>query len=181
MVEAGKSDTDLDSEDKRAGFLERGESTLSVNSKPDRTRAMFTSLILTVVLNSAAGVLTLLFANGTTIVETNPYSSALLQELGPATLIVHALEIAIVYPLAEAVSRIISSKRPIFRVKRMYLFTFSLAISVLPAGAAIDLLSDVLVVTFTYDGLVGSLKIVVLSLIIAVTFAARQVNRKWTL
>jgi fucose 4-O-acetylase-like acetyltransferase len=142
---------------------------------------MFISLIFTVVLNSVAGVLTLLFANGTTIVETNPYSGVLLQELGPATLIVHALEILVVYSLAEAVSRILSSKRPIFRVKRIYLFTFSLAISVLLTGAAIDLLSDVLVVTFTYDGLVGSLKMVVLSLIIAVIFAARQVNRRWTL
>jgi uncharacterized membrane protein len=170
-----------DSEDKHAVLVERGKSTLSVNRKPDRTRAMFTSLTLTVVLNSAAGVLTILFANGTTIMETNPYSNALLQKFGPATLIVHALEVAIVYPLAEAVSRIIASKRPIFRVKRIYLFTFSLAISVLPAGAAIDLLSDFLVVAFTNDALVGSLKIVVLSLIIAVTFAARQVNRKWTL
>jgi len=154
---------------------------LSGNHGWSRTRALVLSLIVTIILNSAAGVLTILFVNGTTVVETNPFSSILLQEVGAAAIGVHAVEIALVYPLAVAVSKIISSERRIFWPKRIYLFTFSLLIGVLPAGAAVDLLSDGLVLAFTYDGLVGPLKIVGLSLVFAVPFAALQVSRRWTL
>jgi hypothetical protein len=147
----------------------------------NRRRAVVASIVLTIILNSAAGVLTILFANGTTIVETNPYSSVLLQEIGPATIAVHAIEIALVYPLALGVSRIISSERPVFRPKRAYLFTFSLLVGVLPAGAAVDLLSDVLVLGFAYNGLVGPRTIVGVSLLCAFPFAALMVKRRWTL
>lgn len=139
------------------------------------------SLIATAAANVLAGVLTLAFVNGTTIVETNPYSSVLLHEIGAATLLVHIVEIAVLYPLALLVSRAIASTNPLLKSKRIYLFTFSLLVSVLPAGASIDLLSDVLVVTSGTDALAGPRRIVLLALLFASAFATIQVERKWTL
>jgi len=147
----------------------------------NRAQALLVSLVLAVVFNMMAGILTLAFVNGTTIVETNPYSSVLLQEIGSAALLVHALEIATIYPLAFLLSRAVSSDRPLFRVKRIYLFTFSLLIGVLPAGAFVDFLSDVLVLVSKTDALVGPEKIVAVALAIAVPFASIQVQRRWTL
>lgn len=139
------------------------------------------SLVVTVAANLAAGVLTLAYVNGTTIVETNPYSSVLLQDIGPATLLVHVFEIIILYPLAASVSMAISSPKPILRSKRIYLFTFSLLVSVLPAGASVDLLSDILVIALKTDALAGPQRIITLAFTFAVVFALVQARRRWTL
>ncbi len=132
-------------------------------------------------MNLLAGVLTLAFVNGTTIVETNPYSRLLLQDIGAATLLVHVVEIAVLYPLALLVSRAIDSTNPLLKSKRIYLLTFSLLVSILPAGASIDLLSDILVVTLGTDVLAGPQRIVLLAFLFASGFASVQVARKWTL
>jgi hypothetical protein len=57
----------------------------------DRRKALLLSLAVTVILNMLAGVLTIIYASGTTIVETNPLSSALLGEFGPGALLLHAI------------------------------------------------------------------------------------------
>lgn len=147
----------------------------------DRTRALLFSLALAVVLNMMAGVVTLLYANGSTITESNPSSAALLQELGAVSLLVRALEIATLYSLAYLLSRAISSGRRIFRVKRIYLFTFSLLIAILPAGAFADFLNDVLVVFIASNALAGSDRMVLFALACAIPFAVLQVKRRWTL
>lgn len=148
----------------------------------DRKRAVLYSLALTIAANVAAGVLTLAFVNGTTIVETNPYSAVLLQDIGPATLLVHVLEIAILYPLAVSISMAISSPMPILRrSKRIYLFTFSLLVSALPVGASVDLLSDILVISLKTDILAGPQKIITVAFLLAAVFAIAQVKRGWTL
>ena len=150
----------------------------------NRTRAALASLILTVVLNMMAGILTLAYVNGTTIVETNRYTVILLQEIGAGTLLVHIAEIAVIYPLAYLVSRAITSERRLFsafHARPIYLFTFCLLIAILPAGAFVDLLSDVLVILWTLDILVGPARIVVFSLACAIPFAFFQTKRKWSL
>jgi len=139
------------------------------------------SLIATVILNLLAGVLTIIYANGTTIVESNPLSSALLEELGPGALLLHVILIALIYPLAYLVSRIISSTHWLFKSKRILLFAFSLMLAVLPIGACVDLMSDVLVVSLASNALVGSQKIVGVALVCAIPFALINVKRRWTL
>jgi hypothetical protein len=147
-----------------------------------RPVALALSLTLTIVLNMLAGILTILAVNGSTIVETNPLSSALLQQLGSGTLLVHAVEIAGLYPTAYLLSRAISSGRSLFKdAKRIYLFTFALLIAVLPAGAFVDLLSDVLVVFWGFNVLVGPGRIVLVALVVATSFAAVQVSHGWPL
>ena len=133
------------------------------------------------ILNTLAGVLTIMYVNGTTIVETNPLSGTLLEEFGPSTLLLHANLIALVYPLAYLVSRTVSSTHWLFRSKRILLFAFSLMVAVLPVGALVDLTSDVLVVSLASDTLAGPQKTVAVALICAVPFALLQVKRRWTL
>jgi hypothetical protein len=147
----------------------------------DRRKALLLSLAVTVILNMLAGALTIAYANGTTIVETNPLSSALLAEFGLGALLLHAILIALVYPLAYLISRIISSTHWLFRSKRILLFTFSLMIAVLPTGAFVDLMSDLLVVSLASNILVGPQKIVGVALVCSVPFALIQVKRRWTL
>ena len=147
----------------------------------ERRDAILLSLGVTVILNTVAGVLTIAYVNGTTIVETNPLSGALLETFGPSTLILHAIPIVLVYPLAYLVSRAISSANPLFRSKRILLFAFALVVAFLPMGALVDLFSDVLVILFGSDTLVGPQKIVTVALVCAVPFAMTQVRRGWTL
>ena len=128
-----------------------------------------------------AGVLTLAYANGSTIIETNPSNSHLLMELGAGALIVRAVEISALYFLAYLVSLAISSGSRILGAKRIYLFTFSLLIALLPAAAFADLLGDVIVVSFASDLLAGTTKILIFGLGCAVPFAAVKVIRRWTL
>jgi hypothetical protein len=149
--------------------------------KLDRKKALLLSLAVTIVLNMLAGVLTIIYANGTTIVETNPLSSALLAEFGPSALLLHAILIALIYPFAYLISRIISSTYWLFRSKRILLFAFSLMIAFLPTGAFVDFMSDVLVVSAASNILVGSQKIVGVALVCSVPFALVQVKRRWTL
>jgi hypothetical protein len=132
----------------------------------------------------AAGILTLAYANGTTIIETNGYNAVLLQSIGAGTLLVHAAGIAILYPLAYLVSRAISSGRRLFsafHARPIYLFTFCLLIVILPVGALVDLFSDLIVVGWASDILVGPLKTVILSLALAIPFALFQTKRGWSL
>ncbi|MGP8124942.1 MAG: hypothetical protein ACLQEQ_03620 [Nitrososphaerales archaeon] len=147
----------------------------------DRRDAILLSLSATVILNALAGILTMIYANGTTIVETNPLSGVLLETFGPGTLLVHAILIALVYPLIYMVSRTISSTHRLFRSKRILLFAFALMVAVLPMGALVDLSSDLLVVSLGSDILVGSQKIVLVALVCAIPFALLQVRRGWTL
>lgn len=147
----------------------------------DRSKVILLSLSATVILNMLAGILTIAYANGTTIVETNPLSGALLEEFGPGTLLLHVILIALVYPLAYLVSRTISSTHRLFRSKRILLFAFSLMVAVLPMGALADFSSDVLVVSLASDILVGPQRMVAVALICAIPFALLQVRRRWTL
>ncbi len=153
----------------------------SLRLRLDRRDAILLSLSATVILNTLAGILTMAYANGTTIVETNPLSGALLETFGPGTLLVHAILIALVYPLIYMVSRTISSTHRLFRSKRILLFAFALMVAVLPMGALVDLSSDLLVVSLGSDILVGSQKIVLVALVCAIPFALLQVRRGWTL
>lgn len=175
-----------------SGSSAPGYDLASLNNNPtwlslqalNRTRASLASLTLTIALNMTAGILTLAYVNGTTIVETNRYSAILLQEIGAGTLVVHAAEIAVLYLLAYLMSRAISSKRRLFsafHARPIYLFAFCLLIAVLPAGAFFDLLSDVLVVLWTLNILVGPTRVVTLSLACAIPFALVQTKRKWSL
>jgi len=147
----------------------------------NRFRALLCSLVLTVVLNLLAGLVTLAYANGSTIVETNPSNGYLLGELGAAALLVRAVEISALYVLAYFLSLIISSGYRILSAKRIYLFAFTLLIVLLPAAALADFLGDVLVVAFASDLLSGASKILVFGLAAAVPIAALQAARGWSL
>jgi len=147
----------------------------------NRSRALLYSLVLTVVLDVFAGLVTLAYANGSTIVETNPSNGYLLGELGAAALLVRAVEICALYILAYFLSLIISSGYRILSAKRIYLFAFTLLIVLLPAAALADFLGDVLVVAFASDLLSGASKILAVGLAAAVPIAALQVARAWSL
>jgi len=147
----------------------------------NRLRALLCSLVLTVLLNVLAGLVTLAYANGSTIVETNPSNGLLLSELGAAALLVRAFEIAALYVLAYLLSRIISSGYRILSAKRIYLFAFTLLIVLLPVAALADFLGDVLVVAFASDLLSGTPRILAIGLAAAVPVAAVQVARGWSL
>jgi len=147
----------------------------------NRTRAIIYSLILAVVLNMLAGVITIVYANGSTIVETNPSSDYLLGLLGAAGVLVRGIEIASLYSLAYLLSLAIESKRPILSSKRIYLFSFSFLVSILPAASFADFLNDVLVVSVSSDLLAGIVKIFGFGLVVSLVFAGIQTARGWTL
>jgi hypothetical protein len=146
-----------------------------------RNAALLLSLWLTVTLNAAAGISTLGYANGSTIIETSSTSAALLAEFGPGAIFIRALEIATLYSLAYLPSAGISSKVPIFNAKRIYLAAFSLLIAVLPAASFFDMLNDALVVYLANDALSGTGRITALGLVVAFVVAAANVMRGWTL
>ena len=147
----------------------------------NRTRATIYSLILAVVLNMLAGIITVVYSNGSTIVETNPSSDYLLGILGVAGVLVRGVEIASLYSLAYLLSLAISSKRRILSSKRIYLFSFSFLISILPAASFADFLNDVLVVSVGSDWLAGIVRIFTFGLVVSLTFAGIQTVRGWTL
>jgi hypothetical protein len=147
----------------------------------DRRKALLLSLAMTVTLNMLAGALTITYANGTTVVETNPLSSALIGEFGPGALLLHAILIAFTYSFAYLLSRVISSAHWLFRSKRILLFAFSLMIAVIPAGAFVDFMSDTLVVSLASNVLAGAQRTVGVALLCSVPFALIQVKRRWTL
>ena len=147
----------------------------------NRTRAMVYSLVLAVALNMVAGLITVAYANGSTIVETNPSSDYLLGLLGVAGVLVRGVEIASLYSLAYLLSLAIASKRPILSSKRIYLFSFSFLISILPAASFADFLNDVMVVSFDSDLLAGIVRIFAFGLIASLVFAGVQTARGWTL
>ena len=147
----------------------------------NRTRAMVYSLVLAVALNMVAGLITVAYANGSTIVETNPSSDYLLGLLGVAGVLVRGVEIASLYSLAYLLSLAIASKRPILSSKRIYLFSFSFLISILPAASFADFLNDVIVVSFDSDLLAGIVRIFAFGLIASLAFAGVQTARGWTL
>ena len=147
----------------------------------NRTRAMIYSLVLAVSLNTMAGLITLVYANGTTIVEMNPSSDYLLGLLGVAGILVRGIEIASLYSLAYLLSLAIASKRRILSSKRIYLFSFSFLISVLPAASFADSLNDILVVTLGSDLLAGIVRIFSFGLAVSLVFAGAQTARGWTL
>jgi hypothetical protein len=158
-----------------AGQAGRAQITLN------RTKAILCSLVIAVVLNMLAGLVTVVYVNGTTIVETNPSSDYLLGLLGVAGILVRAVEVASLYSLAYLLSLAISSGRGILSSKRIYLFSFAFLISILPAASFADLLNDVLVVSFTSDVLAGIIKIFVFGLAVSLVFAGVQTARGWTL
>ena len=147
----------------------------------NRTRAIVYSLILAVVLNMLAGIITVVYANGSTIVETNPASDYLLGILGAAGVLVRGIEVASLYSLAYLLSLAIASKRPILSSKRIYLFSFSFLISILPAASFADFLNDVLVVSLSSDLLAGIVQIFGFGLVVSLVFAGIQTSRGWTL
>lgn len=147
----------------------------------NRSRAIIYSLILSVVLNMLAGVITIIYANGNTIVETNPSSTHLLGIYGAAGILVRGIEIASLYSLAYLLSLAISSKRRVLSSKRIYLFSFSFLISILPAASFTDFLNDSLVVFASSDFLAGVIRIFAFSLVVSLVFAGVQTARGWTL
>ena len=147
----------------------------------NRTRAMICSLVLAVALNTLAGVITLVYANGTTIVEMNPSSDYLLGLLGVAGILVRGVEIASLYSLAYLLSLAIGSAAPILSSKRIYLFSFSFLISILPAASFADFLNDVLVVSVGSNLLAGIVRIFSLGLVVSLVFSGIQTARGWTL
>ncbi|HUK79992.1 MAG TPA: hypothetical protein VLU91_04955 [Nitrososphaerales archaeon] len=147
----------------------------------NRTRAMAYSLLLSVSLNTLAGIITLEYANGTTIVETNPSSDYLLGLLGVAGILVRGGEISSLYSLAYLLSVAIASKRRILSSKRIYLFSFSFLISILPAASFADLLNDLLVVSVGSDLLAGIVRIFAFGLVVSIVYAGIQTSRGWTL
>ena len=147
----------------------------------NRMRAIIYSLTIAVALNMLAGIITVVYANGSTIVETNPSSDYLLGILGPAGVLVRGIEIASLYSLAYLLSVLIASKRPILSSKRIYLFSFSFLISVLPAASFADFLNDVLVVSQSSDLLSGIARIFGFGLVVSLVFAGIQTSRGWTL
>ena len=146
-----------------------------------RNWAMVYSLILAVALNTLAGAITIAYANGSTIVEMNSSSDYLLGLLGPAGILVRGIEIASLYSLAYLLSRAIASERPILSSKRIYLFSFSFLISVLPAASFADFLNDVLVVSAGSDLLAGIPRIFTFAFVVSLVFAGIQTVRGWTL
>ena len=147
----------------------------------NRTQAVAYSLVLAVALNTMAGVITLSYANGTTIVEMNPSSDSLLGLLGVGGILIRGVEIASLYSLAYLLSLAIASKRPILSSKRIYLFSFSFLISILPAASFADFLNDLLVVSAGSDILAGILPIFAFGLVVSLVFAGTQTARGWTL
>ena len=96
---------------------------------------------------------------------------------------VHAAGIALTYPLAYLVSRAISSERRLFsafHARPIYLLTFCLLIAILPAGAFVDFVSDILVVSLASDILAGATKTVALSLACSVPFAIILTIERWS-
>lgn len=146
-----------------------------------RQRAIVYSLVLAVGLNVVAGLVTLAYANGNTIMEMNPASDYLLGVFGATGILVREIEIASLYSIAYLLSLAVSSSRRILSSKRIYLFTFAFWISIVPAAAFADLLSDVLVVSFASDLLAGVIKIFAFGLAASLTFAGIQTARGWTL
>jgi hypothetical protein len=142
---------------------------------------MVYSLFTAVSLNTAAGVLTLTYANGNTIVEMNPSSDYLLGLLGVAGILVSGVEIASLYSLAYLLSLAIGSSAPILSSKRIYLFSFCFLISILPAASFADFLNDVLVVSVGSDLLAGIARIFSFGLIVSLIFCGIQTARGWTL
>jgi hypothetical protein len=138
-------------------------------------------LVLAVVLNMLAGLITVLYANGSTIVETNPSSDYLLGVLGVAGILVRGVEVASLYSLAYLLSLAIASKRPILSSKRIYLFSFSFLISILPAASFADFLNDILVVSAGSNLLAGVARIFSFGLAVSLVFAGAQTARGWTL
>jgi hypothetical protein len=147
----------------------------------DRQRALLYSLAATVLFNVMAGVVTIAYANGSTIVETNPSSTRLLDEFGAFGILVRAVQVASVYSLAYLLSRAISSRSRILSAKRIYLFSFTFLITVLAAASFADLLGDLLVVAFGSNLLAGADRILAFGLAVAVPFASLQVARRWSL
>ena len=147
----------------------------------NRTRAIIYSLVLAVTLNTLAGVITLVYANGGTIVEMNPSSDYLLGLLGVAGILVRGIEVASLYSLAYLLSRAIGSRRAILSSKRIYLFSFSFLISILPAASLTDFVNDVLVVSVGSDLLAGIVRIFSVGLFVSIVFAGVQTSRGWTL
>jgi hypothetical protein len=147
----------------------------------NRTRAVLYSLVLAVILNMLAGVITVAYANGSTIIETNPSSDYLLGLLGATGILVRGIEIASLYSLAYLLSLAIASRRRILSSKRIYLFSFCLLISILPAASFADFLNDLLVVSVGSDLLAGIGRIFSFGLIISLIFAGFQTARGWTL
>ena len=146
-----------------------------------RTRALIYSLVIAVSLNTVAGIITLAYANGTTIVEMNPSSDYLLGFLGVAGILVRGIEIASLYSLAYLLSLAIVSSRPILSSKRIYLFSLSFLISILPAASFADFLNDALVVSFGSDLLAGIARIFSFSLVVSLVFAGIKTAQGWTL
>ena len=142
---------------------------------------MVYSLILAVALNTLAGAITISYANGSSIVEMNPSSDYLLGMLGPAGNLVRGIEIASLYSLAYLLSLAIASEKPILSSKRIYLFSFSFLISILPAASFADFLNDVLVVSAGSDLLAGILRGFAFALVVSLVFAGVQTVRGWTL
>ena len=147
----------------------------------NRNRAILYSLILAVVLNTLAGVITVLYANGSTIVETNPSSDYLLGLLGAVGILVRGVEVASLYSLAYLLSLAVESRRRILSSKRIYLFSFSFLISILPAASFADFLNDVLVVSVDSDLIAGIGRIFAFGLVVSLAFAGIQTSRGWTL
>jgi hypothetical protein len=142
---------------------------------------MIYSLLLAVVLNTLAGVITIVYANGSTIVEMNPSSDYLLGLLGVAGILIRSIEIASLYSLAYLLSLAIRSRRRILSSKRIYLFSFSFLISILPAASFADFLNDFLVVSVRSDLLAGILRIFSFGLVVSLVFSGVQTVRGWTL
>lgn len=147
----------------------------------NRTRAILYSLVLAVALNMLAGVITIAYANGSTIVETNPSSDHLLALFGFAGILVRGIEVATLYSLAYLLSLAISSRSRILSSKRIYLFSFCFFVSILPAASFADFLNDFLVVSAGSDLLAGIVRIFAFSLAVSLTFAGFQTARGWTL
>ena len=147
----------------------------------NRNRAILYSLLVAVILNMLAGIVTVAYANGTTIVETNPASDYLLGLLGVIGILVRALEVASLYSIAYLLSLAISSRQPILSSKRIYLFSFAFLVSILPAASFADLLNDILVVSLRSDLMAGTPKIFGFGLVVSMVFAGVQTVRGWTL
>lgn len=147
----------------------------------NRTHATIYSLIIAVVLNMLAGIITMEYVNGSTIVETNPSSDYLLGLLGVAGILVRGVEIASLYSLAYLLSLAIASGRRILSSKRIYLFSFCFLISILPAASLADFLNDFLVVSVGSDLLAGISRIFAFGLVVSLGFAGIQTARGWTL
>jgi hypothetical protein len=128
-----------------------------------------------------AGFITVAYVNGTTIFEMNPSSDYLLGLLGVAGILVRGIEIASLYSLAYLLSLAIASKRRILSSKRIYLFSFSFLISILPAASFADFLNDLLVVSAGSDLFAGIVRIFSFGLVVSLVFAGIQTTRGWTL